>query len=208
MRQAVEHGPSPWWSGFLLTSPLRRLVHDPREILSPFVKEGMLVLEPGPGRGFFTLELARLVGASGRVFTSELQAASVAGLKRRAKRAKLGDRIDARQASRFSLGVDDLAGKIDFALLFAVAHETADPEQFFAQIVNALRPEALLLLVEPDGHVAQAYFQTLTAAAVGAGLAIAPAAPKIEGSHVALLRKAGGDDRASVEAASASSPAR
>jgi len=208
MRQAVEHGPSPWWSGFLLTSPLRRLVHDPSEILSPFVKEGMLVLEPGPGRGFFTLGLARLVGPTGRVFTSELQTASVEGLKRRAKRAKLGDRIDARQASRFSLEIDDLAGRIDFALLFAVAHEVADPEQFFGQIVHALKPEALLLLVEPDGHVASAYFQALTAAAVGSGLTIVPAGLKIEGSHVALLRKARGVDRASVVAASAPPPAR
>ena len=195
MRQAVEHGPSPWWSGFLLTSPLRRLVHDPHEILSPFVREGMLVLEPGPGRGFFTLELARLVGDTGRVFTSELQAASVEGLKRRAKRAKLGERIDARQASRLSLGIDDLAGRIDFALLFAVAHETADPEQFFGEIARALKPEASLLLVEPEGHVASAYFQALTAAAIGSGLTMTTAGLKIEGSHVALLKKAQCADR-------------
>ena len=107
MRQSVEHGPSPWWAGFLLTSPFRRLVHDPREILSPFVKEGMRVLEPGPGRGFFTLELARLVGPKGKIFASELQTGMLEGLKRRAKRAKLDDRIDARQATRSSLGIDD-----------------------------------------------------------------------------------------------------
>jgi SAM-dependent methyltransferase len=207
MRQAVEHGPSPWWAGFLLTSPLRRLVHDPREILSPFVKEGMRVLEPGPGRGFFTLELARLVGPKGRVFTSELQAASVEGLKRRARRARLGDRIDARQASRFSLGIDDLAGTIDFALSFAVAHEVADPEHFFGEIVHALAPEALLLLVEPDGHVAIEYFQALTAAAVGCGLTIVTAGPKIDGSHVVLLRNAHCADRASEAATLAPSPA-
>ncbi|ARN80777.1 methyltransferase domain-containing protein [Methylocystis bryophila] len=189
MRQAIEHGPSPWWAGFLLTSPLRRLVHDPHEILSPFVNEGMLVLEPGPGRGFFTLELARLVGPKGRVFTSELQTASVEGLKRRAQRAKLGDRIDARQASRFSLGIDDLAGAIDFAFLFAVAHEVADPERFFGEIVQALKPEALLLLVEPDGHVAIESFQGLTAAAVGSGLMVMTSGPSIDGSHVVLLRK-------------------
>ena len=191
MRQAVEHGPSPWWSGFLLTSPLRRLVHNPHEILSPFVKEGMFVLEPGPGRGFFTLELARLVGAAGKVFTSELQAASLEGLKRRAKRAKLGDRIDARQASRLSLGIDDLAGRIDFAFLFAVAHETADPEQFFNQVARALAPGALLLLAEPEGHVAGRYFQVLTAAAVSSGLTEVSPAPIIDGSHVALLRNPG-----------------
>jgi ubiquinone/menaquinone biosynthesis C-methylase UbiE len=194
MRQSIEHGPSPWWAGFLLTSPLRRLVHDPREILSPFVKEGMRVLEPGPGRGFFTLELARLVGPKGRVVASELQTAMLEGLKRRAKRAKLGDRIDARQATRSSLGIDDLAGTIDFAFSFAVAHETADPEHFFGEIVRALGPEALLLLVEPEGHVALGYFQALTAAAVSNGLSVVTPGPKIDGSHVVLLRKARGAD--------------
>ena len=192
MRQSVEHGPSPWWAGFLLTSPLRRLVHDPGEILSPFVKEGMRILEPGPGRGFFTLEMARLVGPTGKIFVSELQTAMLDGLKRRAKRAKLGDRIDARQATRSSLGIDDLAGAIDFAFSFAVAHETGDPEQFFGQIVRALKPEALLLLVEPEGHVASGYFEALTAAAISCGLTVVTPAPKIDGSHVVLLRKARG----------------
>lgn len=207
MRQAVEHGPSPWWAGFLLTSPLRRLVHDPHEILSPFVKEGMRVFEPGPGRGFFTLELARLVGSKGRVFTSELQAASLEGLKRRARRAKLADRIDARQASRHSLGIDDLAGAIDFAFSFAVAHEVADPERFFGEIVHALAPAALLLLVEPDGHVAAERFETLTAAAVDSGLTVATTSPKIDGSHVVLLRKARYADSAYQTAALAPPPA-
>lgn len=191
MPQPVEHGPSPWWAGFLLTSPLRRLVHDPREILSPFVKEGMRVLEPGPGRGFFTLELARLVGPKGRVFAPELYEAVLEGLKRRAKRSKLVDRIDARQASRISLGIDDLAGTIDFAFSFAVAHEVADPEHFFGEIVRALRPGASLLLVEPDGHVAIGKFQALTAAAVSCGLTVM-AGPKIDGSHVVLFRKDSG----------------
>lgn len=57
----------PWWLGYLLASPLRRLMVDPKKLLAPYVHEGMTVLEPGRGMGFFTLELARLVDASGRV---------------------------------------------------------------------------------------------------------------------------------------------
>ena len=60
-------GVCPWWAGYILASPLRRLIQDPRSLLAPYVHPGMTVLEPGPGMGFFTLELARLVGPAGRV---------------------------------------------------------------------------------------------------------------------------------------------
>ena len=45
----------PWWLGYLLASPMRRWLEDPVDILAPYVHEGMTVLEPGPGMGFFTL---------------------------------------------------------------------------------------------------------------------------------------------------------
>jgi SAM-dependent methyltransferase len=64
----MSHRVCPWWLGYLLASPIRRLLQgDPEKILAPFVREGMTVLEPGPGMGFFTLPLARRVGPMGRV---------------------------------------------------------------------------------------------------------------------------------------------
>jgi protein-L-isoaspartate O-methyltransferase len=57
----------PWWVGYLLVSPLRRFFQDPGEVLGPHVREGMTVLEIGPGMGYFSLPLARLVGKEGRV---------------------------------------------------------------------------------------------------------------------------------------------
>jgi ubiquinone/menaquinone biosynthesis C-methylase UbiE len=56
----------PWWIGYLLASPLRRLVQKPEVILRPFLSNGMRVLEVGPGMGFFTLPMARMVGSAGR----------------------------------------------------------------------------------------------------------------------------------------------
>ena len=50
----------PWWLGYLLASPVRRwMAENPESLLAPYVREGMTVLEPGPGMGFFTLPLAR-----------------------------------------------------------------------------------------------------------------------------------------------------
>jgi ubiquinone/menaquinone biosynthesis C-methylase UbiE len=151
--------------GWLLASPLRKLLQDPAEILAPHVREGMTVLEPGPGMGFFTLELARRVGPRGRVVAVDLQAQMLAGLRRRAARAGLAERIETRQASEHSLCVDDLAGQVDLVVAFAMVHELPDAGRFFAEARRALRPGGRLLLAEPAGHVsAQAFEATLQAA--------------------------------------------
>ena len=55
----------PWWLGYFLASPVRRWMQNPDELIAPYITPGMIVLEPGPGMGFFTLPLARRVG-SGR----------------------------------------------------------------------------------------------------------------------------------------------
>ena len=86
----MAHRVCPWWIGYLLVSPIRKwLGQDPVEILSPYVREGMTVLEPGPGMGFFTIPLARLVGSSGRVIAVDMQPRMIQGLMRRAAKAKL-----------------------------------------------------------------------------------------------------------------------
>src|ERR1700756_208254 len=125
------HGVCPWWIGWFLASPFRRLVQDPALIVTPYVRAGMTVLEPGPGMGFFTLELARLVGPSGRVLAVELQPKMLEGLKRRAAKANLSGRVDAPLGAKDSIGLTDVSGTVDFALVFAVVHEMPDAGHFF-----------------------------------------------------------------------------
>lgn len=36
----------PWWLGYTLIIPFRRLQYDPRKLLAPYVHEGMTVIEP------------------------------------------------------------------------------------------------------------------------------------------------------------------
>ena len=63
----------PWWIGIGLASPIRRLTVNPEALLGRYVSPGMTILEPGPGMGFFTLPLARLAGANGRVVAVDIQ---------------------------------------------------------------------------------------------------------------------------------------
>jgi len=178
----------PWWLGYLLASPIRRWFEDPAKLLAPYVREGMTVLEPGPGMGFFTLDLARLVGSSGRVVAVELQPRMIAGLKRRAARAGLLERLDVRLSSPDSMGVADLAGAVDFSLVFAVVHELPAMETFFAELAQASKPGAGLLLAEPNGHVNAAQFEAELQAAANAGFGVVDR-PAVRRSRAALLKR-------------------
>lgn len=184
----MSHRICPWWIGYLLVSPLRRWFHHPVKIVAPYVREGMTVLEPGPGMGFFTIPIARLLGSSGRVVAVDVQPKMIASLKRRAATAHVLDRIDARVASVDQLGIDDLTGKVDFTLAFAVVHELPDAARFFAEAVNASKPQAQILLAEPRGHVSLANFEAEISSAQKAGFAIS-SRPEIRRSHAALLTR-------------------
>jgi ubiquinone/menaquinone biosynthesis C-methylase UbiE len=188
------HRVCPWWVGYLLASPLRRLQCDPASLLAPHVREGMTVLEPGPGMGFFTLELARRVGPAGHVIAIDVQPKMIDGLRRRAARAGLLERIDARLARPESLGLGDLSDTVDFALAFAVVHEMPSAGMFFAEAGRALKPGASLLLVEPAGHVGRSDFAGELAAAASAGLVVADR-PSVRRSLAALLQRSGGGGR-------------
>jgi SAM-dependent methyltransferase len=179
----------PWWLGFLLVNPLRRLWQDPERVLTPYVREGMTVLEPGPGMGFFTLELARLVGPSGRVVALDIQPRMLAGLRRRAARAGLSERLETRLVSADTLGLADLDGAVDFTLAVNVVHELPAVEPFFTEVAKASKLGAGLLFAEPADHVKTSTFEAELQAATRAGFELA-GRPSIRRSRTAFLRRA------------------
>lgn len=178
----------PWWLGYLLASPIRRLWQDPGRLLGPYMREAMTVLEPGPGMGFFTEELARQVGPEGHVIAVDIQPRMLKGLKRRLTRAGVASRVDARIATHDSLGLSDVTGMVDFTLAFAVVHEMRDSARFFAEAAQASKPGAHLLLAEPSGHVSNEKFQKELEEAAQAGFTLVER-PTIGHCQAAFLRK-------------------
>lgn len=181
----------PWWFGYILLNPLRRLVQKPARILGPFVRPGMVVLEPGCGMGFFTLELTRMVGAGGRVVAIDVQERMLAALRRRAVQDGLEGRIEIRLARPDRLGIADLAGQVDLVLAFYVVHELEEPAAFFAEVGTALKPDGAVLVAEPPLHVSRRAFAASLAVAERAGLRLARR-PRIGPNKVALLVKSVG----------------
>lgn len=177
----------PWWVGYFLVSPLRRFWHDPVRIASPYVRPGMTVLEPGPGMGFFTLAIARLVSHCGRVIAVDFEPRKIESLKRRARKAGLLDRIEARVVPATSMALDDLRGTIDFTFAFTVVHELPSCDTFFREVALAMKAGAMLLLAEPAGHVSEAGFSDELAVAAEHGLKVVEQ-PHLNGCVSALLK--------------------
>ncbi|NOZ62573.1 MAG: class I SAM-dependent methyltransferase [Calditrichaeota bacterium] len=161
----MEEKVCPYWVGFILLSPVRNWFENPGKLLSPYLTQGMTVLDVGSAMGFFSLPMAKMVGRSGKVICVDVQEKMLAKLKRRAEKAGLSGIIETRVCSFYSLGLDDLKEKIDFALAYAVVHEMPDSASFFEEIFDLLKPGGKVFFAEPKGHVSEEDFaETITIA--------------------------------------------
>lgn len=175
----------PWWLNPTFDNPIRRLVHDPVKILSPYVQTGMTVADVGCGMGYFTLPLAELVGEDGLVFAVDIQPRSLEMLKRRAERANLAKNIRTIQAGINSLSLER---KVDFLLTNWMVHETPDPSIFLRQATDLIKQGGLYLLVEPIGHVGEKAFDAEVEIILSLGLKPIER-PKIFFSRAIVFRK-------------------
>ena len=174
--------------GYFLAGPIRKLIQRPDKILAPYIEEGMKVLDVGCGMGFFSIPLAQMVGEEGRVICVDMQDGMLKGVEKRARKAGVSHRIETRLCYQHTLGLPDLAGGVDFALVFALAHEVPDPDRLFSELADCLRPSGSLLLAEPSGHVSGKEFADTVTVAQLQGLAVVRT-PKIPRSRSALLCK-------------------
>lgn len=106
---------------------------------------GMTVCDMGCGNGFWTLPMAKDVGADGRVLAVDIQPEMLDKLRARAGKDNL-DNIEP------VLGeVDDPnlpAGKVDLLLMVDVYHEFSHPESMLWGIRRSLAPKGVVALLE------------------------------------------------------------
>jgi ubiquinone/menaquinone biosynthesis C-methylase UbiE len=148
----------PWWLGWGLTNPLRRWFNNPDAVLGSFVQPGDRVLEIGPGPGFYTVPLARLVGSGGKVVCVDIQQRMLLALERRLARMGLGDRVETICCAEGNAWLERASQLFDKVVMIYVLHEVPDPRQALAEAYTALRPGGELLLVEPKGHCSPELF--------------------------------------------------
>jgi ubiquinone/menaquinone biosynthesis C-methylase UbiE len=178
----------PVWVGYLLANPVRRLVQNPERILRPYVKEGMTTLDAGCAMGFFSLPLARMTGPQGRVICVDVQKRMIDVLAKKAGKAGLSNRMVLKTCSPESLYIEEFDGQIDFALAFAVVHESTNPGRFFKQIHVSMKQDAKCLVAEPLRRVRKEDMNRSVLLAEQAGFQVLDQ-PALNGARAVLLQR-------------------
>lgn len=168
-----------------LDNRIRRWFQNPRKILGPYIKEGMTVLDMGCGPGFFSVEMAELVGKSGRVIAVDLQEGMLRKLKDKIQGTELEKRIVLHQCKKNNIGVSQ---PVDFVLAFYMLHEIPNPEEFFKEIQSILKPNGQIIIVEPPFHVSKTAFEQTVGKARDAGFSLLER-PRVFLSKAVILQK-------------------
>ena len=172
LRRTLLLGPHtcPWWFGYSFDNPLRRFFHDPDEIFEGVVQPGQTVVDIGCGLGYFSIELARIVGPGGKVIALDVQPQMIKRASRRAEHQGLAERIEFRVCNANEISVKE---PVDFVLAFWVVHEIEDLESFLASVQSLLKPGSQLMIVEPKGHVSANRFKDIVEAVLNNDFEIA-----------------------------------
>ena len=109
------------------------------------IRPGEVIADIGAGSGYYTLRLADVVGARGRVYATDIQREMLALIRKK---------IDARATGNVELVLGTEtdarlpAAAIDLALMVDVYHELAQPQTFLRSLAAALKPDGRLVLIE------------------------------------------------------------
>lgn len=137
-------------------SKIRKIFQNPEKIVGPYIDKGMKVLDLGCGPGFFTIEMAKLVGSNGEVVGADLQKEMLSKVKNKIQGTDLEDIIQLHNTKKDSIG---LSGKFDFILVFYMLHEVPNQNKTLKELYDLLNDQGKILIVEPKGHVSKKDFE-------------------------------------------------
>ena len=116
-----------------------------KAIASLRIKPGQTVADIGAGSGYYSVLLAGAVGATGRVYATDIQPEMLALIKKK---------LDALPIPQIQLVVGTTSetrlpdGSVDLALMVDVYHELSEPQVFLRSLKRALKPGGRLVLIE------------------------------------------------------------
>jgi len=142
---------------FFWTIFLRRLIQNPKKVVGEYIKEGDTVVDLGCGPGYFSIDMAKMVGESGRVISVDLQPEMLEKVKKKARKQNLSQKITLHNCPQDQIGLDqDVTA--DFVLAFYMLHETPNHIKFMQEVKTFLKRGGKCLIVEPRFHVSKKNF--------------------------------------------------
>ena len=109
------------------------------------LKTAMVVADVGAGKGQLTFALAQAVGASGHVFSSEIDRGRLHALREAVGEHRLGN-VTVVEAKENEAGLP--AGCCDAIVMRRVYHHLTDPAATNASLLRALRPGGVLAVID------------------------------------------------------------
>lgn len=173
----------PHQFAFFLDNWLRRLIQSPNKIVGPYIKKGNTVIDMGCGPGYFSIDMAKMVGPSGKVIAIDIQPRMLSRVERKAKKHAVSERI------HLHLAQSDQIGSVlqaDFILAYYMIHETPDMGKALQELKDLLKSEGKILVVEPKMHVNRKKFEMMLQSADNVGLKTIEF-PKGKGGRAVLL---------------------
>ena len=152
-----------------LDNPIRKLIHKPHRILEAYISKGMTVLDLGCGPGFFTIEMAKLVGETGRVIAADLQQGMLDKVAGKIRGTDLEQRIELHKCQDDMIGISK---KVDFVLAFWMVHEVTDQHRLFEELKSVMNPGGRIWIIEPRIHVTEKSFKMMISRLESTGLEI------------------------------------
>jgi ubiquinone/menaquinone biosynthesis C-methylase UbiE len=145
---------------FFLDNFFRKIIQNPKKIVGEYITTGDTVIDLGCGPGFFSIEMAKMVGAAGKVYSVDLQQQMLDDVKAKAAKQNLSDRMVLHKCGQDNIGLNEDI-KADFILAFYMVHETPDPIAFASQVKPLLKKGGRFLIVEPYFHVSNKKFLSI-----------------------------------------------
>lgn len=144
---------APIVGGTFSTEDARDRVGEAEQVMQlAGVKPNMSVADVGAGEGYYTVRLARVVGAKGRVLAEDILPEV---------RDELGDRVQRERLDNVAvkLGTPDNPtlppGSFDRVFLVHMYHEVASPYAFLWHMREGVKPGGLVVLVDANRPVKQ-----------------------------------------------------
>jgi ubiquinone/menaquinone biosynthesis C-methylase UbiE len=162
----VYHFPTPSLVAGLLDNPIRRKVQSPRKIADRLdLRDGMKVLEVGPGPGTFTIEVGTRVAPRGAVYALDISSKTIRKLLNRIVKTAANNVMPV-VASAYDVPL--ASRSVDRVFMVAVLAEIPDRQRALREFARILRPDGFISISEfisdPDYPLRRTVIQWCNAA--------------------------------------------